>query len=82
MGSGQVPLVPGIGEVVVVSPVILAVSELLGDKLSPGRIQTWSAVAQGELWGADGNWKVPKTLLFTHIMRNKFNILNVEKTEK
>lgn len=34
VGSGQVPVGSGIGAVVVVSPVILGVTALLGDKLS------------------------------------------------
>ena len=36
--SCGVPLGPGIGAIVVVSPVILGVSAFLGDQLSPGGI--------------------------------------------
>jgi hypothetical protein len=35
----------------------VCVSALLGDQLSPCRIWVWIAVAQGQLWGADRNWK-------------------------
>ena len=35
------------------------VSVLLGDQFSLGGICVWRAVAQGQLWGADGNWKHP-----------------------
>jgi hypothetical protein len=34
-------------------------SEFLGDQLSLGGIWVLSAVAQGQLWGANGNWKDP-----------------------
>lgn len=36
---------------------ILSVSALLEDMLSPGMIGVWRAVAQGLLWGADENQK-------------------------
>jgi hypothetical protein len=32
---------------------------LLVDQFSPGGIWVWKAVAQGQLWGADRNWKGP-----------------------
>ena len=35
------------------------VSELLGDQFSLGGIWVWRAVAQGQLWGAEGNPKDP-----------------------
>ena len=38
-------------------PVALDVSALLGVKLSLGEIGVWIAVAQGQLWGTDGNQK-------------------------
>jgi hypothetical protein len=34
-------------------------STLLGDQLSLGRVWVWRAMAQGQLWGVDGNWKDP-----------------------
>ena len=34
-------------------------SELLGDQFSLGGIWVWTAVVQGQLWGADRNWKDP-----------------------
>ena len=58
---GKLPepiLGPGIEPVVMVSSMILAVSALLGDKLSPDRIVVWIAVAQGQLQGTDRNWKL------------------------
>jgi hypothetical protein len=47
VGSGKVPLGPSIGEVVMVSLVILRVSVILGDQLSLGWIGVQIAVAQG-----------------------------------
>lgn len=46
LGSGRFPLGPGIGALVVVSAVILGVSVLLGDQVSPGKIGVHRAVAQ------------------------------------
>lgn len=63
MGSGQVPLWPGIGVVVGCSTVIFHVSALLGDSLFPDRIRMWRVVAQGKLLGTDSNWKDPQVLL-------------------
>ena len=49
LGPGQVPLGPVIGPVLVVSPVSLGVSTLLGDQFSLGGVGVWRAVAQGQL---------------------------------
>lgn len=49
LGSGQVPVRPDIGVVVVDSPVSLSVSEFLGIKLSLGMIGVCKAVAQGPI---------------------------------
>ena len=38
---------------------ILGLSALLGDQLSPGGILVWRALAQGLLWATDRNGKVP-----------------------
>lgn len=51
------PIGPGIGAVVMVSPVNLGVSALLGDKVSPGVIGMQRTVAQGGFPGADGKQK-------------------------
>ena len=48
LGPGQVPLGPGIGAIVVVSPVCLDVSALLGYKSSLGGIRV--PVSQGSSW--------------------------------
>lgn len=55
LGPRQVPLGPVIGPVLVVSPVSLGVSTLLGDQFSLGGVGVWRAVAQGQLQGTDGN---------------------------
>lgn len=57
LGPWQVPLGPGIETVVVVSPVSLGVSALLGDNLSPVRIELGRATAYGQLPDMGGNLK-------------------------
>ena len=57
LDPGQVSLGPGIGAVLVVSPVSMGVSAFLGVKLSLGRIKLWRAVAQDQLPGSDSNQK-------------------------
>jgi|UPI00001F6DD3 hypothetical protein len=57
VGSGRVPLGPSIGEEVVVSPMILGVSVLLGDPLSLCGISVWSAMAQVQFQVTDKNLK-------------------------
>lgn len=57
LGPWQVPLGPGIETVVVVSPVSLGVSALLGDNLSPVRIELGRAMAYGQLPDMGGNLK-------------------------
>jgi hypothetical protein len=57
LGPWQVPLGPVIEAVVVVSPVGLGVSALLGDKLSPVRIELGRATAYGQLPDMGGNLK-------------------------
>ena len=57
VGSGSVPLGPGIGATVVVSPVILCMSALLRDQLSLGGIGVQIVVEQGQLCDTDKNLK-------------------------
>jgi hypothetical protein len=59
MSSWQVPLGPGLGTIVMVSPVVLGMTEVLGDQFSLVRIWLWTSVAQGYLPGTDGNWNDP-----------------------
>jgi hypothetical protein len=59
LGPWQVPLGPGIGAVMVISPVSLGLSAFLGDKFSLGRIRVQRTVVQGHFLGADGNSQNP-----------------------
>jgi hypothetical protein len=51
----RVPLTPSIGAVVVVFPVISALSTLLQDQLSQGKIGICRIMEQVQLLGTDGN---------------------------
>ena len=68
VSSGKDPLGPGIGVIVLVSPVILDVSALLGDQLSSAWIRVWIVVAQGHLCGIDLFLNLIVRLSVTYIM--------------
>jgi hypothetical protein len=64
LGPGQVSLGPGIGTVLVVSPVRLGVSIFLGHKFPLSGIWVWRVMAQGQFPGTDGNRKYPVSSWF------------------